>query len=86
MQTVLTESGLYDELLELENLLGAEEISLRRQIAKLLGYELSELVENPQSLDIATGKSYGALLEEIDKMGKEVVREILFRTRVYKHE
>lgn len=54
-----------------------QEASLRKEIAKLLGYSLNELLTNPQSTDILTGKSYGAILEDIDKIGKEIIREIL---------
>jgi cobaltochelatase CobN len=51
--------------------------SLRKEIAKLMGYELSELISQPEKIDISTGRPYGAVLEEIDKIGKEVVKEIL---------
>jgi cobaltochelatase CobN len=51
--------------------------SLRKEIAKLMGYELSELISQPEKIDTSTGRPYGAVLEEIDKIGKEVVKEIL---------
>jgi len=51
--------------------------SLRKEIARLMGYELSELISQPEKIDQATGKAYGAILEEIDKVGKEVVKEVL---------
>jgi cobaltochelatase CobN len=54
-----------------------EEISLRKEIAKLLGYDLKELLSYREKVDERTGKSFGALLEEIDRLGKEVVAEIL---------
>ncbi|MDW7998635.1 MAG: cobaltochelatase subunit CobN [Thermodesulfovibrio sp.] len=54
-----------------------EDFSLRREIAKLLGYELNELFKNPQTLDISTGKTYGAILEDIDRIGKEIIKEVL---------
>ncbi len=53
------------------------EISLRREIAKILGYDLSELLSNKEKVCEKTGKSYGAILEEIDKIGKKVVAEVL---------
>lgn len=55
------------------------EVSLRKEIAKLLGYELSDLVSNPQGFDPEKGKSYGAILEEIDRIGKEVIKKVLFQ-------
>lgn len=54
-----------------------QKVSLRKEIAKLLGFELSELISHPQKIDPATGKSYGAILEEIDKIGKEIVKSVL---------
>jgi len=54
-----------------------QKFSLRKEIAKLLGFELSELISQPQKIDPTTGKSYGAILEEIDKIGKEIVKSVL---------
>ncbi len=54
-----------------------EEISLRREIAKLLGYDLKEILAFPQKIDERSGKSYGEIAEEIDGLGKEIIREIL---------
>ena len=51
--------------------------SLRKEIAKLLGYDLKELISNPQKIDQQTRKSYGAILEDIDKIGKEIIKEVL---------
>jgi len=42
-----------------------------------MGYELAELISQPEKIDQNTEKSYGVILEEIDKIGKEVVKEIL---------
>ncbi|GAB6182396.1 hypothetical protein JCM13991_01370 [Thermodesulfovibrio hydrogeniphilus] len=56
---------------------GTGEISLRKEIAKLLGYDISQLLENSEKVDLKTGKSYGALVEEIDKIGKEIVKKVL---------
>ncbi|MCD6548204.1 MAG: cobaltochelatase subunit CobN [Thermodesulfobacterium sp.] len=54
-----------------------KEISLRREIAKLLGYDLKDLLQNQDRFDPKFKKSYGAILEEIDKIGKEVIKEVL---------
>ncbi|MEN2994238.1 MAG: cobaltochelatase subunit CobN [Thermodesulfovibrio sp.] len=54
-----------------------QELSLRKEIAELLGYDWNELIANPQDIEISTGKSYGAILEEIDKIGKEIIKEVL---------
>ncbi|NPA40098.1 MAG: cobaltochelatase subunit CobN [Thermodesulfobacteria bacterium] len=51
--------------------------SIRREVAKLLGYELSKLLEKPEKVDEKTGKSYGAILEYIDTISKEVIKRIL---------
>ncbi len=54
-----------------------EKISLRKEIARLLGYELNILLENPEKVDKKTGRSYGAILEEIDKLAKEIIKIII---------
>ncbi|MEJ5300264.1 MAG: cobaltochelatase subunit CobN [Thermodesulforhabdaceae bacterium] len=54
-----------------------EEVSLRKEIARLLGYELSDLLSNTSKLDERTGRSYGAILEEIDAVSKKVIKEVL---------
>lgn len=54
-----------------------EEVSLRREIAKLMGYTMSELLSDPSRVDERTGKSYGAIIEEIDMAAKEAIREVL---------
>ncbi|MGC9017280.1 MAG: cobaltochelatase subunit CobN [Caldimicrobium sp.] len=55
----------------------SQEISLRKEIAKLLGYDLEELLSHKEKVDETSGKSYGAILEEIDRLGKEIVAEVL---------
>lgn len=55
----------------------SEQHSLRKEIARLLGYELGELLSEQEKVDPVTGKSYGAIIEEIDRIGKEIVREVL---------
>jgi len=59
-----------------------QEISLRGEIAKLLGYDLNELLANSQKIDPTTGKSFGAISEEIDKIGKEIVKIVLTEVSV----
>lgn len=54
-----------------------QEISLRREIARLLGYDLEELLSHRERVDEKTGLSCGALLERIDKIGKAIVLEVL---------
>lgn len=54
-----------------------QKVSLRREVAKLLGYDLDELLANKEKIDKKTGKSYGAILEEIDKIGKEIIAKVL---------
>ncbi len=54
-----------------------EEISLRREIARLMGYTMSDLLKDPSQIDQRTGKSYGAIIEEIDMVAKEAIREVL---------
>ncbi len=54
-----------------------KEVSLRKEIAKLLGYDLKELLQNQNKFDPKSKKSYGAILEEIDKIGKEVIKEVI---------
>jgi len=54
-----------------------EKFSLRRELAKLLGYNLEELLQNPHLFDANRGKSYGAILEEIDRLGKELIKMVL---------
>jgi len=53
------------------------EPSLRREIARLLGYELSHLLAHREKVCERTGKSYGAILEEFDKIGKQIVARVL---------
>jgi len=53
------------------------DVSIRREIAKILGYELKELLEKPEKVDEKSGKSYGAILEYIDEVSKEVIKRIL---------
>lgn len=54
-----------------------QETSLRKEIAQLLGYELSELLSSQNKIDPNTGKSFGAILEEIDRVGNEIITEVL---------
>lgn len=53
------------------------EVSLRKKISKLLGYDLNSLLSEPQKIDPLTGKSFGSILHEIDKLGKEVIKMVL---------
>ncbi len=42
--------------------------SLRKEIAKLLGYDFKKVISDPR---------YGAVLEKIDNIGKEIVKKVL---------
>ncbi len=59
-----------------------QEISLRKEIAKLLGYDWEEILSNSQKIDPLTGKAFGAISEEIDKIGKELVKKVLMEVSV----
>ncbi|MEZ0343808.1 MAG: cobaltochelatase subunit CobN [Caldimicrobium sp.] len=54
-----------------------QEISLRKEIARLLGYDLKELLSHKERVDEKSGLSYGAILEKIDNLGREIVAEVL---------
>ena len=54
-----------------------EAVSLRREIAKIMGLELRELLSDPSKVHPERKRSYGELLEEIDLMGKGLIREVL---------
>jgi cobaltochelatase CobN len=54
-----------------------EDVSLRREIAKIMGLELSELLSDPSKVHPERKRSYGELLEEIDLMGKGLICEVL---------
>lgn len=54
-----------------------EEVSLRREIAKMMGLGLSELLSDPMSVHPVAKKSHGELLEEIDRTGKRLIAEII---------
>lgn len=54
-----------------------EGISLRREIARLLGYDLDHLLDAEGEVDPKTGRSHGAILEQIDRIGRELVARVL---------
>lgn len=54
-----------------------EEVSLRREIAKMMGLNLGELLSNQSKIHPEKKKSYGELLEEIDFLGKEIIQEVI---------
>ncbi|MCS7149393.1 MAG: cobaltochelatase subunit CobN [Caldimicrobium sp.] len=57
-------------------------VSLRKKLAQMLGYDLSVLLSNREHIDKNLGRSYSAILEDIDKLGKAVVAEILKKRSV----
>lgn len=59
-----------------------QEISLRKEIARMLGYELNDLITNSQKIDPLTGKSFGTIVEEIDKIAKDVIKKVLTEVSV----
>lgn len=54
-----------------------EDVSLRREIAKMMGLDLKELLSDQGKVDPERGRSYGELLEEIDLIGKKLIKEVL---------
>jgi len=54
-----------------------EEVSLRREIAKMMGLNLGDLLSDQSKIHLERKKSYGELLEEIDLMGKEIIQEVI---------
>lgn len=50
-----------------------EDISLRRTVAKLMGLEMAELLDNQEMVSLKHGKSYGALLEKVDAVSKAFI-------------
>lgn len=54
-----------------------DKISLRKAIANLMDLDLGELKSNAQNFCTRYGKSFGALLEEIDTVSKEFISQLL---------
>lgn len=54
-----------------------EQVSLRRAVGRLMGLELGELIADQGQISLRYGKSYGALLEEIDKAAKAIIERFL---------
>ncbi|MGB9792338.1 MAG: cobaltochelatase subunit CobN [Thermacetogeniaceae bacterium] len=54
-----------------------EEVSLRRAVAKLMGLDLAELLADQGRFSTRYGKSYGALLEEIDAACRAFIGHLL---------
>lgn len=55
----------------------AEEVSLRREIAAMMGLSLGELLSDQGKIHPERKKSYGELLEEIDLIGKDIIKEVI---------
>ncbi len=51
--------------------------SLRYEIAGSMGLSLEDLLSRQEMFDTTRGKSYGQLLEEIDVLGRRIVRDVL---------
>ncbi len=62
---------------------GGEGVSFRREVAKMLGLDLGELLLDQGKLHPTYGKSYGALLEEIDRISKDIIRQVLLEVGAY---
>jgi len=56
---------------------GQEDLSLRKTVARLMGLELSELLQNPSGFNKVYGKSNGALLAEVEKRCREFIAEVM---------
>jgi cobaltochelatase CobN len=54
-----------------------QETSLRRAVAALMDLELSELLADQGKISLRFGKSYGALLEEIDRASRAFIGHFL---------
>ncbi|AIS51710.1 cobaltochelatase CobN [Thermoanaerobacter kivui] len=53
------------------------EVSLRRVVARLMNLELSELLSDQSKICLKYGKSYGALLEEVDRVSKAFLAHLI---------
>ena len=51
--------------------------SIRREVAKMLGYDLAELISNQEKIDEKEKTSYGEILERIDMMCKKIIKQVL---------
>ncbi len=54
-----------------------DEVSLRREIANMIGLNIGELLSDQGKIHPVMKKSYGELLEEIDMKGKELIKEVI---------
>ncbi len=54
-----------------------DEVSLRREIANMMGLNIGELLSDQGKIHPVMKKSYGELLEEIDMKGKELIKEVI---------
>ena len=53
------------------------ELSLRRTVAAVHGFDLPDLLAHQDRVSGSTGVSYGALLEQIDRLSKQFIRAVL---------
>jgi cobaltochelatase CobN len=54
-----------------------EEVSLRKIICRLMGLDLKDLLSDQGAIDAHYRKSHGELLEEVDLLGRELIKKIL---------
>ena len=54
-----------------------EEVSLRREVAKMMGLDLSDLLSDPGGVHPVMKRSHGELLEEIDRTGKGLIEDVI---------
>lgn len=54
-----------------------EEVSLRREIAAMMGLNLGDLLSDQGKIHPEMKKSYGELLQEIDLIGKEIIEGVI---------
>lgn len=54
-----------------------EEVSLRKMICRLMGLDLKDLLSDQGAIDAHYLKSHGELLEDVDLLGRELIRKIL---------
>jgi cobaltochelatase CobN len=55
--------------------------SIRKEVAKALGYNLNELISNQDKWENNRNKSYGAIIEEIDSICKQIIAQILLEAK-----
>lgn len=61
---------------------GNEDPGIRRLTCKLLGMDFAELLQNPERYQPAYHKTAGAVLEDVDRLGREIIRRLLEESEI----